>query len=99
MAAYHNLKMSLRTLKKRLRKLGLTQDSNSNPEVMQKMITILSNEMDGQAANVGYRYSWHRLELQGINVLRERMICKEWFILQRWNIGKIMFWNLEFTVR
>lgn len=57
MAAYHNLKMSLRTLKKRLRKLGLTQDSNSNPEVMQKMITILSNEMDGQAANVGYRYS------------------------------------------
>lgn len=57
MAAYHNLKMSLTTLRKRLRKLGLTQDSNSNPEVMQKMITILSNEMDGQAANVGYRYS------------------------------------------
>ena len=35
MAAYYNLKMSLRILKKRLRKLGLTQDSNSNPEVMQ----------------------------------------------------------------
>ena len=49
--------MSLTTLRKRLRKLGLTQDSSSNPEVMQKMITILSNEMDGQAANVGYRYS------------------------------------------
>lgn len=35
------------------------------------MVTILSQEMEGQAAHVGYKYSWHELKLQGINVPKE----------------------------
>ena len=70
MAAFHNLEISLRTLKKRLRKLGLTRRNNTNPEAIREMVTILREEMEGPASHVGYRYSWHQLKLQGINVPR-----------------------------
>lgn len=40
-------------------------------------MTTLSQEMEGPVAHVGYRYSWHHLKLQGVNVPRELvMICK-----------------------
>ena len=70
MAAYHNLEISLRTLKKRLRKLGLARRNNTNPEAIREMVTILRQEMEGPTSHVGYTYSWHQLKLQGINVLR-----------------------------
>ena len=71
LAAYHNLKISLRTLKKRLRKLGLTRRNNINPEAIRDIMTILSQEMEGPVAHVGFRCSWHQLKLQGVNVPRE----------------------------
>ena len=37
-------------------------------------MTILSQEMEGSAAHVGYRYSWDQLKLQGVNVQRELVI-------------------------
>ena len=48
------------------------------------MITILSNEIEGPAAHVGYRYSWHQLKLQGINKSRKLvMIYKRMVDLAR----------------
>ena len=35
------------------------------------MMAILSQEMEGQAAHMGYKYSWHQLKLQSINVPKE----------------------------
>ena len=71
LAAYHNLEISLRALKKRLRKLGLTRRNNTNPDAIREMVTILSQETKGP---VGYRYLWHQLKFQGINVPRELVI-------------------------
>ena len=36
LAAYHKQKISLRTLKKRIRKLGLTRGNNTNPEAIRE---------------------------------------------------------------
>ena len=58
-------------MKKRLRKLGLTRRNNINPEAIRDIMTILSQEMEGPVAHVGFRCSWHQLKLQGVNVPRE----------------------------
>lgn len=55
-------------------------------------MVILSNEMEGPTTHVDidvYRYSWHPLKIQGINVRRELvMIEKKWLILQGRNVKK-----------
>ena len=57
LAAYHNLRITLRTLKKRLCKSELTRRNNTNPEAMQEIMAILSHEMEGPAPHAKYRYS------------------------------------------
>ena len=64
----------MRTLKKRLHKLGLTRRNSNNPEAMREITTILSQEMEGPAAHVEYRHSWDQLKLQGVYVPRELVI-------------------------
>ena len=74
---YHGIHMSLRTLKAKLKSLGLQRRSNAvGMDVLRDRI---QQELDGPGNSAGYRSVWHTLKLEGIQVPREtvRLIVKE----------------------
>ena len=67
---YHEIEMSLRTLKERLKSLGLRRrkllDSNN-----QDVRARIQEELDGPGCLSGYRSMWHTLRREGYQVSRQ----------------------------
>ena len=62
---YHDIVMSLRTLKRRLRDFGLRRNGNINDDLERRIRQIIENEIsNGSGASLGYRSMWHLLRLQ-----------------------------------
>ena len=62
---YHDITMSLRTLKRRLRDFGLRRNGNMNEDVQERIREVIENEIsNGSGASLGYRSMWHLLRLQ-----------------------------------
>ena len=62
---YHDIVMSLRTLKRRLRDFGLRRNGNINDDLERRIRQIIENEIsNGSGASLGYRSMWHFLRLQ-----------------------------------
>ena len=62
LADYHDIRMSLSTLKCRLRDYGLTERRGNDVNVDQ-LRDILRNEILGSGESQGYRAVWHSLRL------------------------------------
>ena len=62
---YHDITMSLRTLKRRLRDFSLRRNGNMNEDVQERIREVIENEIsNGSGASLGYRSMWHLLRLQ-----------------------------------
>ena len=69
LAKYHHIEMSLRTLKKRLKSMGLGRRCQQLDE--QEVRTRMRQELDGAGSLQGYRSMWHALRRDGILVTRD----------------------------
>ena len=61
--------MSLRTLKAKLKSLGLQRRSNAVD--MDVLRDSIQQELDGPGNSAGYRSVWHTLKLEGMQVSRD----------------------------
>ncbi|CAB4030090.1 Hypothetical predicted protein [Paramuricea clavata] len=65
---YHEVMMSLRTLKRRLRDIGLRRNGNINEDLegrIRQINEIIDNKIsNGSGASLGYRSMWHLLRLR-----------------------------------
>ncbi|CAB4030089.1 Hypothetical predicted protein [Paramuricea clavata] len=65
---YHEIVMSLRTLKRRLRDFGLRRNGNINEDLegrIRQINEIIENKIsNGSGASLGYRSMWHLHRLQ-----------------------------------
>ena len=64
----HSVKMSIATLKRRIKRYGL-QRKNVDYEI-NVVREKIRNILDGPGCIGGYRHVWHALKLQGISVQR-----------------------------
>ena len=68
LSTYHNIGISIRTLRRRLRKYGLQR---KNPEYDVNLVTEeVQAILDGPGCIPGYRHVWHTLRLRGYQVPR-----------------------------
>ena len=65
---YHGIEISMRTLKKRLKALGLKRKSLEFDEG--EVRRRIEEDLDGPASLDGYRNTWHTLRREGFNVPR-----------------------------
>ena len=69
---YHNLKMSLSTLKRKFKKLGLYRRPLAGRRLsLHNLKNLLSAEFHGSGSNIGYRRIWAHLRHRGEIVRRE----------------------------
>ena len=69
---YHGIKLSLRTLKRRLRAYGLNKKSNSNENIAH---SIIVRELTGPSSLLGYRGMWNLLRNSyGIQLPRDQVM-------------------------
>ena len=62
---YHDIEMSSRTLKRRLRDFGLKRNAIDNQNIEARVRGIIEDEIsNGSGASLGYRSMWHLLRLQ-----------------------------------
>ena len=66
---YHNIPVSIRTLKRWLKKLGLKRRRNPRPEIAVRC--IIESEIKITNSIKGYRSIWHKLKVNGIQVNRD----------------------------
>ena len=66
---YHNIPVSIRTLKLWLKKLGLKRRRNPRPEIAVRC--IIESEIKITNSIKGYRSIWHKLKVNGIQVNRD----------------------------
>lgn len=59
---YHNITLSLRTLKRRLRDFGLRR--NGNDIDRDQLRDIIKEQLHGSGRSLGYRAIWHSLRLE-----------------------------------
>ena len=72
---HHKLKMSLRTLKTKLKIFGLARRNVMNQNTAQKLEEAVRMELSGLSTSSGYRTIWRRLALHhGVFVLREAVM-------------------------
>lgn len=71
LAKFHDIRISLRTLKKRLTSLGLRRrcDKNENDNVDEVRLRM-QQILDGPGSSRGYRGTWHSLRREGFTVSR-----------------------------
>ena len=60
---HHGFKMSLRTLKTRLKQFGLQRKNNLTNELTRRMKLAIVDELQGPGGKSGYRSMWDRLRL------------------------------------
>ena len=75
LAEHHKIKMSLRTLKTRLKQLKLGRRNLMNETTAQKLDTALLLELPGPSSNSGYISIWWRISLyHGLFVPRDAVM-------------------------
>ena len=75
MAEHHKIKMSLRTLKTRLKQLKLGRHNLMNEATAQKLDTAILLELSGPSSNSGYRSIWRKISLyHGLFVARDAVM-------------------------
>jgi hypothetical protein len=71
----HDVKMSMRTLKSKLKILNLRRAKQSNGQYT-KAYDAVSDEINSSSSSVGYRTMWHSLSYKyGIRVPRDFVMC------------------------
>ena len=71
----HGVVLSLSTLKRRLRNLGLRRRFNKEYRVPDDILRVyIECELAGSGCFVGYRNMWARLRKRGMHVERERVM-------------------------
>ena len=66
------MKMCLRTLKSRLRSYGLSRRKIPSVSLLNRMESIMQNDLNSPRSMCGYRSSWRNLRLNhGVNVSRD----------------------------
>ena len=68
LSKFHDIKMSLRTLKYGLESFGLTRRSTPYDEVAVR--ARIQDELDGPGCMSGYRSMWHTLQMEGVVIPR-----------------------------
>ena len=66
----HGKKISLRTLKNRLKKIGLSRRPHNDEDVM-SVINAVSEHIELNGSTHGYRHIWHKLRSSGMNISRD----------------------------
>ena len=66
---YHNIPVSIRTLKRWLKRLGLKRRGNPRPDIAVRR--IIESEIKITNGIKGYRSIWHKLKINGIQVNRD----------------------------
>ena len=83
---FHGVTMCLRTLKNRLKTLGLERKSTEFDE--DQVRDRIQREIDGPGCLAGYRSMWHTLRCEGFMIPRSKVVsilreldpdgCEEW---------------------
>ena len=65
LSTYHNIEISLRTLKRRLYDFHLKRNGNLTEQMQERVRSIMEREVsNGSGASLGYRSMWHLLRIQ-----------------------------------
>ena len=74
---HHDIKISLRTLKTKLKDFGLQRRSPLTSDRSQRMEYVIGNELQGPSSISGYRTMWSRLRLfHNVAVSRDAVMLK-----------------------
>ena len=69
LAQYHNVNLSLRTLKRRIAEYGLKKKGN---DCLEHVRSLIGREINGPSSQLGYRGMWHLLRtMYGISIPRD----------------------------
>jgi hypothetical protein len=72
LSEYHEIDISLSTLKRRLKDYGLKRNNTDE----ERLRTIINNELKGSGSSLGYRAMWHSLRLEYKLHVPRRLVAK-----------------------
>lgn len=73
LASVHGIIISLPTLKKILKRLGLKRRVPVTDELLENCIEAIEKELSESGNSLGYRAMWRRLKLKGIEISRDKV--------------------------